>query len=55
MGECFGIRDIIGGHDVDIRIIIRGSEKIPADPTETVDSDFNTHDVPPFFTFSVLT
>jgi hypothetical protein len=38
------VRQIIDGHDIDVLVALAGAEKVPADPSETVDCDSYSHD-----------
>ena len=41
--QCFGIRDVIDGNDVDILVANGRAEKVASDPPETIDSYLNRH------------
>jgi hypothetical protein len=44
MGERFGVPDVVDGDDLEIRLqLVRGPIDVPADPSETVDTDLDGH------------
>src|SRR6266516_2854870 len=46
MSECFGIRDVIDGNDIDAFVVHSRAEKIASDPAKTVDAYSNCHSCP---------
>jgi hypothetical protein len=43
MGQGFSVHHVVGGHDVDIRIFIRGTENVPSYPSESIYAYFCCH------------
>src|ERR1051326_1828389 len=43
MCKCFRIRNVVNRNDIDVLISHSGTIKIPPDPPESVDTDFDSH------------